>query len=206
MRESLARIGRATRGRVARLSPFHARRRRFNLHLQDKWQGRAEQAVELWLRSADRLAGAHPLSVGDLGCGNERVRDLLASRLGDDFTYQGYDLQPQSREAIKLDVRRGLPDREFDVVFALGLLEYLPDLEDFLARLRRICTFAILSYSVFDSAEPLGEPERETRGWRTHYTRGQLEALSQRAGWVAEDFVLVDRGRTGVCLWRSVGQ
>jgi hypothetical protein len=52
------------------------------------------QAVELWLRSADRLAGAHPLSVGDLGCGNERVRDLLASRLGDDFTYQGYDLQP----------------------------------------------------------------------------------------------------------------
>jgi hypothetical protein len=79
-------------------------------------------------------------------------------------------------------VRRGLPDREFDVVFALGLLEYLSDLEDFLAGLRRICTFAIFSYSVFDSAGPLSEPEREARGWRTHYTRGQLEALSQRAG------------------------
>jgi len=163
--------------------------------------------VELWVRNADRLgpqlAGAGPLVVGDLGCGNQRVRGLLANSLGDRFTYQGYDLQPQSEETIKLDLRRALPEREFDLVFALGLLEYLPDPEDFLARMRRICTFAVVSYALMDSPEPIAEPEREARGWLTHYTRTRLEALSERAGWIAEDFALSDRARTGLWLWRS---
>ncbi len=174
--------------------------------LQDKWQERSESAVELWFENSEWLFDSRSPSVGDLGCGNERLRDLVASPLGRSFTYQGYDLHPQSREVIKLDLRQDLPDREFDVVFALGLLEYLPDVEDFLTGLRRICPFAILSYVFLDSAEPLSEPEREERGWRNHYTRRKLEALCERAGWVAEGFVQVERGRTGIWLWRSVGR
>jgi SAM-dependent methyltransferase len=182
-----------------------ARRTRFNLHMQGDavWQQRAHQAVELWSRSEPSIWDGPPdgtLSVAELGCGNERLLGVLTERLHVPFTYQGYDLLPQAPATIRLDVERELPDRRFDVVFALGLLEYLSALESFAGRLARICRFAIVSYVVADGAEP---QRREALHWRSHHARSDLEALWARAGWCARDSLLMPDGETGLWLWES---
>ena len=128
---------------------------------------------------------------------------MLESRLGDGFAYQGYDLQPQVPSAIRLDLRRELPEREFDVVFCLGLLEYLPDLEGFLAGVGRISPLAVVSYVIADSPDELSERERMDRGWVNHYSRAQFPALCKRAGHVVRDSLLIEEGRTVLCLLES---
>jgi len=143
------------------------------------------------------------ITVGDLGCGNERLRVVLARHLGDRFSYLGYDLLPQASTTIKLDLQRELPDRSFDLVFCLGLLEYMTDLEKVLLRLRRISNFAIVSYAISDSPTELSEAEREARGWLSHHSRADFSELGTRAGWLTRDFLLIDEGRTGLWLWAS---
>src|SRR5829696_772201 len=87
------------------------------------WQERAVVAVDLLRES---LAGdphtSAPLTIADFGAGNERLRDVLAERLGRTHTYHPYDLQPQQPTTASMNLAAELPDRRFDAIFCLGLV------------------------------------------------------------------------------------
>jgi hypothetical protein len=166
------------------------------------WQGRAETAADLWREHHDGWlpAGRSHLRIADFGAGNERLRAVLNRKLRQPHVYVAYDLHPQKASTICLDLLEGVP-RGFDVVFCLGLLEYLPTDSDFIAGLRGAGQFVIVSYNFADCIHPLTVPEREKWGWLSHRTRAELEAVFSANGFVREDFVVTDAGKQGVWLW-----
>jgi Methyltransferase domain len=189
------------------MRPVRGRGRRFNLHLQESqsWQDRAEDAVALWNRRSPELLPVPPpsLRVADLGCGNERLRSILEAQLPVSLVYQGFDRQPQRTSTIRLDLRYQLPEGRFDLVFCLGVLEYLPNLADMLEGLSHLTRFAVASYAIADPPHGLSVRERRDRGWLSDCTRAAFQALCQQAGFKQVDSVLIDRGRTGIWLFVS---
>jgi hypothetical protein len=181
-----------------------SRRRRFNCQDQDApdWEKRAEAAVGL-VRTAFASSSGERLQVADLGAGNQRLRSILERELDVPCDYHAYDIRPQSPDVERLDVERTLPERRFDVVFCLGLLEYLRDLDDFASRLRTICRFAVVSYVVTDPPGSLDPAARRTRGWLTDLTRSDVDALFRRNGYIQASFVPTSGGRTGLWLWST---
>ena len=119
--------------RIRRALEAHSRRRRYNCDQAAlAWEDRAEEAVGLLTPSAVAPSDGEHLKVADLGAGNQRLRSILERELDVPCDYCPYDIQPQATTVQRLDVERALPDGPFDVVFCLGLLEYLRDLEDFI--------------------------------------------------------------------------
>jgi SAM-dependent methyltransferase len=173
----------------------------FNLDLSGSpsWDERAEAAATL-LMAAERSLPTDTLRIADFGCGDERLRRVLADRLSQPHRYQGYDLLPQRETVVEIDLTRSLPDEEFDVVFCLGLLEYIDPLAPFLARLHGRYPAALVSYAVADPPKPLRRWQRRSRGWRNHYTAAALEGEFDRVGFVRSDFCLTNQGRTGLWL------
>ena len=142
--------------RKPRDAPFNTAGQHF-----ESWQARALDAVSLWMEARGdwRPNGDRPLRVADFGAGNERLRDVLSDRLGHSFSYFPYDLHPQRPTSVKLNLLEETPPESYDLVFALGLLEYLPPENDFLTRLRSRCRFALVSFVFVTAFAP------ETR-WR----------------------------------------
>lgn len=178
-----------------------AGRRSYNLHLQasPSWDERARVAVELFARHMTDGS----VSVADLGCGNERLRPVLETMLERGVRYQGFDIHPQLPTTQRVDLRHELPKSHFDAVFCLGVLEYLPELEEFVARLPGVCDVAVTSYVIADSDERLTREERERRGWVNHLTEGELAGLFRRHGLESLEFARANRGRTGIWVWRA---
>lgn len=179
-------------------------RRSFNCHDQYKlsWTERAEQAVDL-LAAFRYDTGAEKVAIADFACGNCRLETILADHLGRPFEYSGYDLHPQTGEAQGIDLREGLPPGPFDVVFCLGLVEYIPDTETFARRLRAVTDSTVMSYVFTDSADRLTQAERELRGWRNHHSRVELERLFTGAGFSLVTSAVTNAGRTGLWLWTA---
>jgi hypothetical protein len=146
-------------------------RRRFNCQTQHRttWDERAHGAVALLRCASGSQHWPDLLRIADLGCGNQRLRQCLSQGLGRPFEYVGYDLLPQSEDVVRLDVERELPSYGFDIVFCLGLLEYLRDVGSFARRLREVCRFAVTSYVVANRAGGLSRAQRRRHGWRTDY-------------------------------------
>jgi SAM-dependent methyltransferase len=178
-------------------------RRRFNCVDQDHpaWDERAEAAVDLLTSFLAGDVATEPILVADLGCGNERLRRILHDRLQRPFGYSGYDLHPQSARVERLNVEREMPRRTFDVVFCLGLLEYLRDPELFARGLHEVCSVAVVSYVLADAEGSLAPPERRKRGWRTDYAKSELERVFEASGFAGEAFSSVNGGATGLWLW-----
>jgi len=64
-----------------------------------------------------------PREVGDYGCG----RQLLREKLPAGWRYVPYDWTERSSDTVICDFNKGLPSRKHDVIFCLGLMEYLND-------------------------------------------------------------------------------
>jgi SAM-dependent methyltransferase len=167
-----------------------------------RWEERAEAAVRLLAAHLDDIRGdsSSALRIADFGAGGERLRRLLAARLSAPYTYSGFDIHPQTATVVELDVTRELPLETFDVVFCLGLLEYVAPLEPFLARLRANYPSLVISYTLFDVPHPLTARERRKRGWLTDYTQAELERQFAGAGLAVRDFRRTNQARTGVWL------
>ena len=166
----------------------------------ESWERRARRAVQL-LDEVARDLPRRPLRLADFGCGNQRLSILLAKAYPGQYEYQGYDLLAQVPETIVMDLQEQLPVGEYDAVFCLGLLEYLRDLPAFVIRLRAVSRYAIASYVTSD-AGAYSESAVRQKGWVTHHSSAELEALFQRAGFEKRSHVVLDRRGAGLWLWR----
>jgi hypothetical protein len=166
-----------------------------------RWEERAEAAGGLLVANLDaiRWDPSAGLRIADFGAGDERLRRVLASRLVEEHRYQSFDIRPQLSSVVELDLRAALPAQPFDLVFCLGLLEYIEPLGSFFARLARRYPALILSYTVFDAPEPLSRRERRRRGWLSDYTKAGLEQELDGAGLAVRDVVMANQHRT--CIW-----
>ncbi len=167
-----------------------------------RWDERAEVAADLIVANAARLGWNDSVAfrVADFGAGDERLNRILRSRFAQPYRYTGFDVHPQSESVVKLDVTQQLPAEDFDIVFCLGLLEYVEPLEPFLAGLRARYPALVLSYALFDVPRPLTPRERRKRGWLTNYTKEDLERKFDTLGFVLRDARLTNRQRTALWL------
>jgi hypothetical protein len=169
------------------------------------WEERAQVAAALLASHLDSLGAAldRPLRIADFGAGTERLDPILAATLSQPYTYAPFDLIPQSARVGQLDVSRTLPEGDFDVVFCLGLLEYIEALEALFDRLALRYPTLVLSYVLYDAPLRLTRFERRWRGWLTHYERAEMEAEFARRGLAIEDVALTNGGSTAVWLLRN---
>jgi hypothetical protein len=179
-------------------------RRRFNCQDQDgaMWHERAQEAAGLLGRSLDcDVDGLSNLDVGDFGCGKEGLRAVLERTLECSFRYQGYDLHPQSMSVVPLDLEQEVPERHFDIIFSLGLLEYMSDVGSLAKSLQLICDRLVVSYVVVDTAPGAPRASRTRLGWRNHHTRAEIETFFTAAGFALGESAVINGGRTILWLW-----
>ena len=157
--------------------------------------------MALWTahESEWRSEAQTPLTVADFGAGNERLRPLLARMLNAPHQYLPYDLHPQLPTTTRLDISE-LPSGKFDLVFCLGLLEYLAALPTFLESLRAHYRFVIVSYVTCDGPAAVSRSERIRHGWVTHLSRNELLTGFTAAGFTPVAATTCDRQATGLWL------
>ena len=178
----------------------------YNLRRQHRatWQERATAAVKLWAdsRASHNVARSSPVRIADLGAGSERLRGVIASQMGlTSFEYYAYDLLPQRSSTSRLDLRHASPRETFDVVFCLGLLEYIAPDNSFVARLPTLCSVAVVSYVFLGSAHGGSIEAREALGWVRSQDETAFEDDFKRSGFVSGGKTLTNGGQTGIWLW-----
>ena len=129
-----------------------------------------------------RIAGLVPdhCSVLDVGAGAQTLRRHLKPGC----RYQPCDLVQSSPDVILCDFNRGIfPDlggKSFDYVVCSGVLEYMRQLEGFVARVRCYGRNLILTYNVRE--EGSGIVDRLALGWVNHLTLSEIDDLFTRCG------------------------
>jgi hypothetical protein len=130
-------------------------------------------------------AGSHVL---DLGAGLE----ALARHIPESCSYTPADVVRRSERTVVADVNRGeFPHGDFDVVAALGLLEYVHDVKVLLATIHQQAPMLLTSYC----PRTTGDPDlRLERGWVNDYGLNEFVDLCQSAGWVVRVADRIDVG------------
>jgi len=145
------------------------------------WEALAPGAVERAEAAAPFIPpGAHLL---DLGAGRMELRRRLP--LG--ASYRPADLVAWSGDCELVDLNFGpfpaghYPDRHYEVIAALGLLEYLHDPAALIATSRASAYRLIVTYPVVESGLPI--VARRGHGWMNDFDLAGFEGLLTGAGW-----------------------
>ena len=171
-----------------------------------------DQARTTWLERADVCADIlstlaaecrRELSVADVGCGDQKLREALRAR-GVRVRYTGFDLVPQSAEVQSFDVRHDRFTNEHDVIVMLGVIEYLDGLHAVLERLSVQATHLVLSH-VVRRDEHYTSAMLSRLGWINHLSDNELSTILNNSGYVIAAQRLTPDGRTVVlaCVSRS---
>lgn len=182
---------------LARVSGQH----RFNCWDQNSqlWENRARVAVNLYSEYVDGLEKGGHIDIVDLGCGNKRLERVLYNKGSSPYRYRGFDLHPQSPDITPIDIQTEVPNLKADVIFVLGVLEYIQDVPSLVARLQGRADAIILSYNVYGSPEWPSLSRRKSLGWVNHYSAEELESVITTTGWDLVSTGSTDQGRT--LLW-----
>jgi hypothetical protein len=114
----------------------------------------------------------------DLGAGLE----ALARHIPDSCRYTPADLVKRSARTIVADVNRGeFPDGGFDVVAALGLLEYVHDVKALLTTIHERAPILVTSYCTRTADDP---ETRLERGFVNAYSLNEFVDICGSVGWV----------------------
>jgi len=170
-------------------------------NLDPRWAERARRAAG-WIQPAWRVL--------DLGAGAQLLRHFLH----DGCEYIPSDVIARTNDTLVADLNQHqFPSGNFDAVVALGVLEYIHDLEWLLARMREASPVAIVSYSA--SRDGLLAP-RLGLGWMNHLALPDVYRLIGSVGWTVVSRVLLDEAvsheqwlmkledSVGVDGWRDV--
>lgn len=172
----------------------------FNCAQQDapSWRDRAVQGAGLIASLGD---GSRPLSIADLGCGDMKLKSALDGR-GLDFTYRGYDIQPQDGSVVAFDVTIDRLAEIVDVSALLGVIEYIEVAEQALRQVARRSRHVLVTAIAAD--RKAYSPEKiAALGWINHLTRLELETLCLKAGLVPLKRQMTADGKTSVLLCKS---
>jgi hypothetical protein len=113
-------------------------------------------------------------SVVDAGCGEQYLRSLLPANVD----YTGLDLYPHCASTILCDFNKGqFPSVRADVIFLAGIIEYICDVDRFIAEVcERAEKWIAVSYN-FGGANPM---------WVNRLTEDELLAKFARHGFLCE--------------------
>ena len=175
----------------------------FNLQGQnsEQWLNRAEIAVS-FLRSIKFPTGNKILKIADLGCGDRKIEYYL-QKANFNFEYTGYDIMPQRDDIRAINLNEELPNQSFDVIFCLGVLEYINNIDIFLGGVREIAEYLVLSYTVADSGRYKKE-ELQKYGWQHHYRINEIDHICEKNGFTKKKFMLIDHNRIALWLLKGV--
>ena len=118
----------------------------------------------------------------DLGCGNQLLRTFLKSNA----SYTPADIAPRTPETLIIDLNDGKwPVGKWDWATALGVLEYIYDVDDFFRGMNHLADHMLFTYHVetvkgsyFQLADTVA------RGWVNHHSMADLVVAYEAAGWV----------------------
>jgi hypothetical protein len=135
------------------------------------WRDRAAMASTL-------TAMIHPvpevLRVVDIGAGDQKLKEVLERSFR--ISYSGYDILPQSGQVTPWNVENGLPPDLGDVLYALGLLEYLTSLQGVFDQIAERGRHFIFSYVTSDGGK-YSDSHRERLGWKTNHSIHEIESM-----------------------------
>ena len=152
-------------------------------------------AVGIWPERMDAawnlFAGQLPedaksLSVGDYGCGRQELRLKMPA----EWDYTPYDHQMRSVDTVVCDFDNQLPEMRHDVIFCLGVLEYVRQPGRLLAHALRQGRWVV--FSNFEGWNPW---RAWKQGWRGRLTGDEREQIFE------EERVLIKAHRP----WRKDG-
>jgi hypothetical protein len=113
------------------------------------------------------------MTVGDYGCGRQELRGLLP--VG--WVYRPYDRIERSKGTQVCDFDAALPPESHDVIFCLGVLEYLRKPESLLRHALEHARWVVFSH--FSGWNPC-RAFRE--GWKGRIPRSRLDKLLNEGG------------------------
>jgi hypothetical protein len=148
-------------------TPLLERWRNLEPEVSKSWKPRSEAAAPLLADAA---------SVADLGCGHM----MLESSLQPGQIYIPVDLVARDDRTIVCDFNReSLPDTAATHFAALGLLEYIYDLQKFLFALRKPFVGGV---ATFYTRRDTTEEQRLSNGWVNHHTEDEILAIFKSSG------------------------
>jgi hypothetical protein len=147
--------------------------------LVDRWHQLELSTSKAWLHRAKRAGRwlADARSIADLGCGHM----LLETCLRPDQTYLPVDFLPRDDRTVVVDFNtQPIPPLAATHFAALGLFEYLYDLDGFLRSLRASFKGGVASF--YTRGVDIHESRRLANGWVNHQTQADIRALLTDAG------------------------
>jgi hypothetical protein len=131
-------------------------------HFDESWKGR--------IREMARYVPSNSV-VMDLGCGREWLRDYL-----DNCQYIPVDYRARSPHTVVCDLnKREFPDRQVDVCFVSGCLEYVEDPQWLVREIAAHSKRCVISYCVLDDFP--GVQSRAALGWKNNLRKHELVSL-----------------------------
>jgi hypothetical protein len=172
-------------------------RRQFNCDTPNSRSWHERAALAGHLLDVAFPEGNRALRLFDLGCGDTKLRTLLAAE-GRRVDYVGYDLLPQSPDVSPLDLARDDIPGSADVAVVLGVFEYLPDTVAALTRIRRCAPWLIVSHAATDVRKM--KPRRAKKlNWQTYVSTTEFERRLDMAGYQVVDRRITPDSKT--CVW-----
>jgi len=136
-----------------------------------EWPWRVRAAVRL----AEKLPLVPPCRVADYGCGKQTLRAALPA----DWTYVPIDYIERSSDTILCDFTRQMPPGEYDLIFCLGVLEYLIEPGQLLRHALDHGRFLVVSYHGRQEGD---RGRRQREGWGSALSYDVLESLIREKG------------------------
>lgn len=151
----------------------------------ERWQTRdsVDRAWAVRMRTAATMLMPEMRAGGsliDLGCGAMGFKNHIKPEI----RYIPADIVKRSDDTILIDLNRGQwPDTQATAAVALGVLEYIYDLDAFFVGLRQIAPMAVITYHIRTGQSEAHGVARLKMGWLSDFDLVQIVSAIEAAGW-----------------------
>ena len=141
----------------------------------------------LWSSRAEMASGLIPdgASILEIGVGAGDFRNRVQGRC----SYEGADLAPLEDTTLILNLETDpLPDKEYDFVVLLGVLEYIYETENAVRKLCAAASNVVCSYCcrLENALAADVADQRSGMGWVNDFTRDEFVALFSKNGFAVQ--------------------